>query len=136
MLCNQGPINIGGGQSARTLDRASFEAISDFSRGSCSLSLHAFCSFFIPSRCHALTSSSSFSFRGVHTCPATYEMSNYAKCEPINDGYARCESRRWLCLYSTDRHFLSLQFVPSQMLLQILTMIKYRNPFSLKYYIL
>lgn len=61
---------------------------------------------------------------GVRTCPAIYKTSNYAKCEPIYDGYAQCETIDDGYVYITPTAiFLSLQFVPYQML----TMIKYRN---------
>lgn len=72
----------------RYSDRASFEAISNFSRGSGS-TLFA----------HLSSQEDATRWRhppprphGVRTCPVTYETSIYAKYDPIYDGYARCES--------------------------------------------
>lgn len=82
----------------RCPDRASFEAISDFSRGS---GPTAFCPSFIPhpekmprADVILLPHPAGCTHLSRHLC----ETSNYAKCDPIYDGYARCESRRYSCV--------------------------------------
>lgn len=102
----------------RCPDRASFEAISDFSRGS-GPTLFAHPSSLIPRRCHALTSSSSPTPRGAHLSRHLCETSNYAKCDPIYDGYARCESRRYSCVdIGPSASFVSLIRSDCQILAQ------------------
>lgn len=105
MLCNQGPINIEGGQSAWTFPGStSFEAISDFSRGFAALFVHP------PSsreeRCRAPTS-----LPRVNKCRAAPVAPLTKRRIMLNairyDRYARCESRRYLYLHSAGRHFLS-----------------------------
>jgi len=98
VLCNQGPINIEGGQSVRERCPVRAGHLRLFARP-----CHAFCSYpsYPDERYHALTSSS----RGARTCRATYETSNYAKTRSdTNDGYTRPITRiTTMALFAFDR---------------------------------
>lgn len=98
VLCNQGPINIEGGQSVRERCPVRAGHLRLFARP-----CHAFCSYpsYPDERYHALTSSS----RGARTCRATYETSNYAKTRSdTNDGYTRPITRiTTMALFVFDR---------------------------------
>lgn len=102
MLCNQGPINIEGGQSVReTLPGSTVGSSRPSPTFRAVVSRFLLISLVSEERYHALTSSS----RGARTCRATYETSNYAKTRSdTNDGYTRSITRiTTIALFAFDR---------------------------------